>query len=296
MSGIKFQFDVDVVRAVSIAEVLRDMIKKGHPLLQMPEYKCLEELSSLGVEERKLALFYTYVISVDYLTDAEKLWRNACEVFIRHPEKFTPDYILSIDELSLQNLLRELGARYYRKDVSTWRKISQILIEKYGGDPRKITPQPLRIEEIKKRLNEFPNLRGDKLSNFYIRVMGETGLFKVENLNELDIAVDIQVTRFTIYTGVLRLKCGTFRGSPCTQILRDSVQKVWRDAAKTVGVAPWELDEPIWTIGSKLCTNRKTLNERTCLQSSECPVNTFCDKTVGVIFKKGYIIWGSKPC
>jgi len=59
---------------------------------------------------------------------------------------------------------------------------------------------------------DFPYLRGAKLANFYIRVMGETGLFKVKDLDELDVPVDKQIARFTIYTGVLKLKSGKFQG------------------------------------------------------------------------------------
>jgi len=42
--------------------------------------------------------------------------------------------------------------------------------------------------------------------------MGETGLFKVKNLHELDIAVDKQVARFTFYTGVIKIKAQKYQG------------------------------------------------------------------------------------
>jgi len=42
--------------------------------------------------------------------------------------------------------------------------------------------------------------------------MGETELFKVKDLNELDVPVDKQIARFTIYTGVLKLRSGSFQG------------------------------------------------------------------------------------
>jgi hypothetical protein len=46
--------------------------------------------------------------------------------------------------------------------------------------------------------------------------MGETGLFKVKDLYELDIPVDKQIARFTIYTGVLKLEAASFRDAPTT--------------------------------------------------------------------------------
>jgi len=182
----------------------------------------------------------------------------------------------------LPAFLKELGARFSPSAVRAWKKISEVLVQKYGGDPRNITPQPLTVSEIKRRLSGFPNLRGSKLSNFYIRAMGETGLFKVEDLNELDVPVDKQVARFTIYTGVLRLTYGSFRGAVCSDPLRSLIQGVWRKAAKALGIAPWMLDEPMWNIGSKLCARRK------CVQ---CPVEDLCDKTKDVRFEGGVVFW-----
>jgi hypothetical protein len=62
--------------------------------------------------------------------------------------------------------------------------------------------------------------------------------------------------------------------------MEDYEKKV--NAAKTLGTAPWKLDEPIWTVGSKLCSGRKC---------GECPVEDSCDKTKGIAFKENTVIW-----
>ena len=129
---------------------------------------------------------------------------------------------------------------------------------------------------------DFPYLRGNKLSNFYIRVMGETGLFKVKNLNELDIPVDKQVARFTIYSGVLKLLSEQFVGCAQEEPLRGLIEEAWRNAAKALGTAPWKLDEPIWTTGSKLCSGRIC---------GKCPVENLCNQTKGILFKENTVIW-----
>jgi len=59
-------------------------------------------------------------------------------------------------------------------------------------------------------------LCGSKLANFYIRAMGETELFKVKDLNELDVPVDKQIARFTIYRGVLKLEAVSYKAAPKT--------------------------------------------------------------------------------
>jgi hypothetical protein len=112
--------------------------------------------------------------------------------------------------------------------------------------------------------------------------MGEKGLLKVKNINELDVPVDKQVARFTIYTGVLKLLSEQFVGCAQEQPLRGLIEEVWRNAATTLGTAPWKLDEPIWTIGSKLCSGRKC---------GQCPVENLCDRTKGITFKENTVVW-----
>ena len=245
----------------------------------MPEYVLPENLEE---GSREHALFLTYVISIDYMTDAEKLWKKSRDAYEFNPERFIPETILKFSPRTIETFVRDLGARFYPSAAKTWIKISKILLDEHGGDPRNITSQSLTIAELKEKIDEFPYLRGPKLTNFYIRAMGETGLFKVKNLNELDIPVDKQVARFTMYTGVVRLLSEQFQGCVHEPPLRGLIEEAWRNAAKKLGTPPWKLDEPIWTVGSKLCSGRKC---------GKCPVEDLCDKTRGITFKENTAIW-----
>ena len=276
------EFAVDDVKATKIAERLLDHFYNRKGVFEdysMPEYVLPRNLKP-GTKEH--ALFLTYVVSVDYMTDAEKLWKRSRSTYELYPERFTPEEILKLSPRTVETVVKSLGARFYSNAAKTWIKISRLLIGKYGGDPRNITREPLEIVEIKRRLRDFPYLRGNKLSNFYIRAMGETGLFKVKNLNELDIPVDKQVARFTIYAGVVRLLSEQFTGCVHEEPMRSLIEEAWRNAARKLGTAPWKLDEPIWTVGSKLCSGRKC---------GKCPVEKLCDKTKGITFKENTVIW-----
>jgi endonuclease III len=245
----------------------------------MPEYILPRNLKE-GTKEH--ALYLTYVISIDYMTDAEKLWAKSRGAYELYPERFGPEGILKASPKSVETFVRKLGARFGSSAGKTWKTVSKVLAEKYDGDPRNITKEPLEVARLKERLKDFPYLRGNKLSNFYIRAMGEKQLFKVDNLNELDIPVDKQVARFTMYTGVLKLLSEQFVGCPQENPLRSLIEEAWRDAAVKLGTAPWKLDEPMWTVGSKLCSERKC---------GKCPVEDLCDKTKGIVFKENTVIW-----
>ncbi|RLI26137.1 MAG: hypothetical protein DRO52_02935, partial [Candidatus Hecatellales archaeon] len=157
-------FEIDEGKAVKIAEILLFQWKAGKGVFSnysMPEYVYPPNLP-LGSKEH--ALYFTYIISIDYMTDAEKLWQNARTAYQLHPDFFTPKKILSINPRYLRAFIKRLGARFAKEGVRTWRKISEVLLEKYAGDPRNITPEPLSIDEIKEKLKDFPHLRGSKLS------------------------------------------------------------------------------------------------------------------------------------
>ena len=242
------EFAVDDVKAFGIAERLLDQFYNRKGIFAdylMPEYDLPRNLKE-GTREH--ALYLIYVISIDYMTDAEKLWKRSRDAYELYPERFSPEEILKLSPRTVETVVKNLGARFYSNAAKIWIKISKLLVDKYGGDPRNITREPLEIVEVKRRLRDFPYLRGNKLSNFYIRAMGETGLFKVKNLNELDIPVDKQVARFTMYTGFLRLLSEKFTGCVHEEPIRSLIEEAWRNAAKKLDTSAWKLDEPIWTI------------------------------------------------
>ena len=283
---IKVEFAIDDLKAFKIAERLFDQFYNRKGIFadySMPEYVLPRNLKE---RTREHALFLTYVISIDYMIDAEKLWKRSRGAYELYPERFTPEEIMKLSQRTVETTVKNLGARFYSNAAKTWIKISRLLVDKYGGDPRNITSQQLTIEEIKEKINEFPYLRGPKLTNFYIRAMGETDLFKVKNLYELDIPVDKQVARFTIYTGVVRLLSRQFTGCVHEEPLRSLIEEAWRIAAKKLGTPPWKLDEPIWSVGSKLCSGRKC---------GKCPVEELCDKTKGITFKENTVVWKVWP-
>lgn len=197
-------------------------------------------------------------------------------------ERFDPQVILGMGERTLRAFVKGLGARYPKSAAETWRRISKVLLEKYQGDPRNLTEEPLSIREIKARLEGFPYLKGNKLSNFYLRAMGERGLLKISDFHELNVPVDIQVARFTSYTGILKVLSDSFEGCVHKEPLRGLIEGVWRDAAKEIKIYPWQLDEPIWTVGSKLCSKRLCGN---------FPVEDLCDKVRGIRFKEAIMTW-----
>lgn len=260
-----FVYNLD--KSVKIAEILHGQFQnktgyfEGHI---MPEY-ILPEIEKASKE---LAQYFTYVIAIDYQTDAHKLWRNSRRQYSKHPELFQPETILEMPDDELTAFVRMLGARFPNNGSAAWKKISRLLLSQYEGDPRNLTPQPLTYNEVKSRLNRFPHLRGPKLSNLYLRVMGDMGLLQIADFDKLDVAVDVQISRFTFYTGSLKLR-KPFEGCVHNPPFRPAIENLWRGAASKIGCAPWHLDQPMWVIASNQCTR---------FDCGPCPVINQCER------------------
>jgi endonuclease III len=229
----------------------------------------------LDKQSKEYSLYLTYVIAIDFQTDAAKLWKRSRELYEREPNLFDPEVITKTSLSTLRSVVRSLGARYPNGAATGWKKISRILLDRRQGDPRNITPKPLKLSEVRARISEFPYLRGRKLNNFYIRAMGENQLFKIEDLDNLSVAVDIQVARITFYTGVIKADrdfCGCIHNEP----IRPVIENAWYQATRGLGIPAWCVDEPLWSVGSKLCSKRAC---------GRCPIRELCEQSFTVKFK-----------
>lgn len=271
-------FVEDIERAVKLGSVLHEDFQSRKGIFKdyvMPEYV----LPNAEEGSRELALYYTYIMALDKQVNAERLWASAVETYDRDPSKFEPTAIIDMSMSKLENFIKEIGGRYYSNQAKAWKTISRILVSRYQGDPRNITQKPSTLNEVLTIIDSFPELRGEKLSRLYLRVMGEKGLFKLTNLKELDVAVDIQVCRFTFYTGALTSKT-PFTGEISQAPVRSAVTSIWRKTSKEIGCGPYELDQPIWSLASRYCTNKLC---------NGCPVEGHCLKRFEVTLDIGQI-------
>jgi hypothetical protein len=87
---VPVRFEIDNAKAMNIARILVDLVGQGHRLVSMPEYQLPRNLQA---GTREYALYLTFVISIDCMTDAERLWRKARGAYEFYPERFTPEKV-----------------------------------------------------------------------------------------------------------------------------------------------------------------------------------------------------------
>lgn len=108
---ITTEFKIDDDRAFKIGRRLFNEFYSHKGFFEkysMPEYVLPRNLKQ-GSKEH--ALWLTYVISIDYMTDAEKLWKKSIGAYELYPERFAPEHILKVSQKSVETFVRSLGAR-----------------------------------------------------------------------------------------------------------------------------------------------------------------------------------------
>ena len=129
----------DIEKAKEIGEILHTQFSTKTGFFknyEMPEYVLPDNIKEGSLQH---ACYLTFIISIDYQTDAAKLWQNARSTYLLHPEYFDPENIVKMDLDNLSKILKDLGARYPSNGARAWKTISSILLKNYGGDPRRLT-------------------------------------------------------------------------------------------------------------------------------------------------------------
>jgi len=115
---VTIEFRLDEKKARRIAERLLDLFYNRKGVFEgysMPEYILPDNLQE---GSREHALYLTYVISVDYMANAEKLWARSRGVYRLYPERFQPEAIQSLRDRTLRAFIKGMGARFPSSGVS----------------------------------------------------------------------------------------------------------------------------------------------------------------------------------
>jgi hypothetical protein len=105
-------FFQDIGRAEDIASRLYQQFSTKTGFFagyEMPEYI---PPNGLRRDSREYALYLTYVIALDFQTNAVKLWNNARMLYETNPLLFDPETISNLTVESIRDVVRSLGARY----------------------------------------------------------------------------------------------------------------------------------------------------------------------------------------
>ena len=153
--------------------------------------------------------------------------------------------------------------KYYRKYTLKLKEAASLMLEKYGGDPRKIWNNTKDISNVRAKLDEIPMI-GPALANYAILCLArDYGLIGGKSsLRSIGVKPDVQLTRVFKRSGLVE---------------KNATMKNINDIAKILAKDfPGILDPPAWRIGREWCRPRKPL----CDADSPCPINDVCPKII----------------
>ena len=231
-------------------------------------------LSGDGVTGRTMRLFLTFVAAVDKMRDASLLWRAAVDLFRTNPEVFDPAVVSAMPEETLGQLLSEARVtKYHGPQTRAWRTIAASLAAGNGpvcrvvdsgyGDAAEL------LKDIRSRDRQgqarFPELRGDKISLMWIRMMAEPGKARIRRLDTVPVAVDVQVRRVTENLGVTDT-----RGPALNNRIKKEIQNAWSAAVANARIGGPEriagtcsaLDPALWFYGKHGCSHCESVKRR----------------------------------
>ena len=232
-----------------------------------------EDLLPNGVQSGSYEhiMFITMCSTIDYNRNADALWEAGRKTWADESTRwvFFPS---KVERKTLEDLIIDLDthglSKKPNKDAEHWYIVSLSFLELFDGDPRNMFKKfDFDASEIRKYMRKkgtkvFPALGGatglGKINAMWIRILRDEAGINFKNCRLIPIPVDVHVKRATFTTGCL---VGKHNG-PSVK-LNEMIVDAW----KKVCECPIDLDEALFNLSRKGCSNVKNGK---CPKSNEC--------------------------
>jgi hypothetical protein len=238
----------------------------------LPEVAQASRLRSSGASDVAIRLFCTFTAAMDRARDAERLWSNSADLFLKEPWAFEPRQVVTREVSGLREILKSFGvSQRHGVDAESWLTIAKSLSEESVapgiyraihegvGDCAQLLSAARSMSPTGQPL--FPLLRGQKISVMWVRMLVFPGGANVSNLAFLPVAVDVHVRRVSEALGLTHAN-----GARLDDYIRHSIQEAWRADVQGGGaLAPPNapsilsdtgaaLDPALWFVGKWGCS------------------------------------------
>lgn len=249
----------------------------------MPEVAVADRLRAAGARDREVRSVVTFTAAMDRARDADALWFAAARLFEAEPWAFVPADIVARSLTELADVLRSFRvSQRHGPDAAAWRVIAESLDDQDAAPAvrRAVLDGVGDAGELLGALQasspggtaRFPFLRGPKVGPMWVRMMSHPGGGRIESLEVLPVAVDVQVRKVTEYLGV------TDTGDLDLDGARPVIQAAWsRDVRDNGAEGPGPLngsaaalDPALWFWAKWGCTRCERANRK-------LPIGTACN-------------------
>lgn len=198
-------------------------------------------------------------------------------LFYPHAWLFRPEIVTKKSDTQVREAAQDLtGAGHNQRALEKWRHNASVLYEHYESNLKNFFEENLNhapsiLEKLKgpkvKVGWEGFHRFGEKTGRLFLMWAKHYGLAELEDIEDIGIPVDFQVTRLMVQTGGL--------------LLDEPIHKHWvqdrtltpffRTFCKNHGLSSLEVSETLWLIGNRCCNNYR---------HDLCPLHNLCTKLI----------------
>jgi len=241
--------DVKKLRKITFA-LFKDYSNKQGVFEQFsfpPEYNLPKGMQK-GSDEQ--LLFLTLTVSLDYMRDAVKLWKQSYDAWLNLKNRwiFNPKTVVENGLEALVELFKSINEQRPQKDAKIWFTICKKLLE-FDGSVYKLL-EYLNFDAmdisvyLDKNKEDFPYLRGYKIKSLWLRMVNDTAGIKLKKIEDIPVPIDVHTARMT-----LRIFFNEDFNGEITKELREKTQKAWKIVLSGTSIYPLQIDEPLWLLG-----------------------------------------------
>jgi len=200
-------------------------------------------------------MFYSCLLN--YGMRSEIYHQNLINAYDKFRDLFNPNYIITIQEEELKNLLiKYIHPRYPNIGAKKWMKLSKKLINFTSLDT--YLKNIKSLEKLKSFIKDL-ECYGQKTGNLLIRIICDTGICDFnENINS--IPIDRHDIRISYLTNIIEKE-------KLNEKEIEELSRGYVEVGVSLGINPSNIDKYLWEVGSSICNKKKC---------KECPIKTYC--------------------
>lgn len=212
-----------------------------------PEYTLPPRMKQSSEEQ---LLFLTLTVSLDYMRDAVKLWKQSHDAWLDDSKNwiFNPKLVVQDGLEKLTTLFKEINDQRPIKDAKIWFTICKKLLEFEGSVYSLLRNLNFDASDISNYLNihkkDFPYLAGYKIKPLWLRMINDTAGIKLNRIEGIPLPIDVHTARMT-----LKIVFNDDFDGKITEELRERTQKAWKIILNGTSIYPLQIDEPLWLMG-----------------------------------------------
>lgn len=166
----------------------------------------------LPKDSRLNYIYFTLPVCLNFQRSSPSMWQAALKTY-QDPETnylFYPEVVVQGPREKIQkDLLKHKLGLQLNKHTDIWIAISKAFNTYFDADPRKLFEsanydvlKSLNIIQVTHK-NDFPYLRGPKLSNYWLYILSHYTDLKLSNMHEISIIPDTHIIKSSEYLGMV---------------------------------------------------------------------------------------------